>query len=120
MSHFADRVRDTTTSTGVGSLTLANAAPAGSVTYAAGFGSDTRMVAYVVQHQTPGEWEVGQGIFNGTTGLTRAVVKSSSNAGALVNFSAGIKDVFCAPSADYLDGSSIGAQYAMMRGWAMP
>lgn len=120
MSHLADRVRDTTTSTGTTAITLANSAPAGSVTFATGFGSEARWVAYVIQGQTPGEWEVVEGVFNGTTGLTREVVKSSSNAGALVNFSAGTKDVFCAPSAEYLDGASIGAQYAMMRGFAMP
>lgn len=120
MSHLADRVRDTTTSTGTTAITLANTAPAGSVTFAVGYEATSHWVAYVIQHQTPGEWEVGEGTFNGTTGLTREVVKSSSNAGALVNFSAGTKDVFCAPSASYLDGASIGSQYAMMRGFAMP
>ena len=120
MSHLADRVRDTTTTTGTGPLTVSNVAPPGSVTFATGFGSETRRVAYVAQHQTPGEWEVGEGIFNGTTGITRETIKASSNAGALVNFSAGTKDVFCAPSAEYLDGASLGSQYAMMRGFAMP
>lgn len=120
MSLLADRVRDTTTSTGTGSITLAGTAPTGSVTFATGFGSAACWVAYVIQGQTGGEWEVGEGTFNGTTGLTRAVVKSSSNAGALVNFSAGTKDVFCAPSSSYLDGAGIGFQYAMARGFALP
>lgn len=120
MSHLADRVRDTTTTTGTGAITLANTAPAGSRTFAAAFGSSAGWVAYVIQGQTAGEWEVVEGTFNGTTGLTREVVQSSSNGGALVNFSAGTKDVFCAPSAEYLDGASLGSQYAMMRGWALP
>lgn len=120
MTHFADRVRDTSTSTGTGAITLANTAPAGSVTFASAFGSASIRVGYVIQGQTAGEWEVGSGMFNGTTGLTRDAVISSSNAGALVNFSAGTKDVFCAPSAQHLEGSNLGAQYAMARGFAMP
>lgn len=120
MSHLADRVRDTTTSTGTGAITLANTAPAGSVTFATGFGSLGRWVAYVIQTQTAGSWEVGEGTFNGTTGLTREVVSSSSNSGELVNFSAGTKDVFVAPSAQFLNGASIGSQYALARGFALP
>lgn len=120
MPLFADRVRDTTTSTGTGAITLANTAPAGSRTFAAAFGSSSSFVGYVIQGQTPGEWEVGKGTFNGTTGLTRDTVRSSSNSGALVNFSAGTKDVFCAPSSEQLDNASIGFQYAVARGFALP
>lgn len=121
MPFFADRVRDTTTSTGTGSITLAGTAPTGMRTFASAFGSGTTPnVGYVIQGQTGGEWEVGEGTFNGTTGLTRDVVRSSSNSGALVNFSAGTKDVFCAPSASYLGGAGIGFSYALARGFAMP
>ena len=120
MAYLADRVKDTTTSTGTTSITLAGTPPTGYVTFATGFGSASTWVAYVIQGQTGGEWEVGEGTFNGTTGLTREVVLSSSNAGALVNFSAGTKDVFCSPSASYLNGASIGFNYALARGFAMP
>ena len=41
-----------------------------------------------------GQWEVGQGTYTAGT-LSRDTVIDSSNAGALVAFSAGIKDVFC-------------------------
>jgi hypothetical protein len=50
---------------------------------------------YVIQGTT--EWEVGVGTFNTT--LTRTTVQSSSNAGALVNFSAGTKNVFITETA---------------------
>lgn len=93
MAHVsADRVKETTTTTGTGALTLAGAA--------AGFrafgdvctNGDT--CYYVVAHQTPGEWEHGIGTWNTGGTLTRTVVIASSNAGSAVNFSSGTKDVF--------------------------
>ena len=88
---FQDRVQETSTTTGTGTLTLL-----GAVASFRSFGS-----AFAVGERVPycivndnGEWEVGKGIF--TAGfLSRLVVHSSSNAGALVNFSAGTKAVFC-------------------------
>jgi hypothetical protein len=93
MTFFADRVKDTTTTTGTGSVTLAGAAPTGYQTFATALGSESRAVFYVIELN--GEWEVGKGTFNGTTTLARdAVVYFSSNSNALVNFSAGTKNVF--------------------------
>lgn len=95
MAHIAaDRVRDTTTTTGTGSVTLSNTAPTAFRT----FGSvcaNNDTVFYGLVHQTLNEWEVGLGTYS-TTGpaLARTTVLSSSNAGAAVNFSAGTKDVF--------------------------
>ena len=120
MPRFADRVKDTTTTTGTGAITLAGTPPTGYVTFATGIGAVTSInVAYVIDGGT-GEWEVGKGTFNGTTGLTRDIVRSSSNAGALVNFSAGTKTVFCSPSSEHIDNANIGLVYAQSRGWAMP
>jgi hypothetical protein len=120
MSRFADRVKDTTTTTGTGAITLAGSPPTGYVTFATGFGAVTTInVAYVIDGGT-GEWEVGNGTFNGTTGLTRDTVRSSSNSNALVNFSAGTKNVFCTPSAEHIDNSNIGLILAQSRGWPMP
>ena len=103
MALYADRVKDTTTSTGTGSITLANSAPTGYQTFATAFGSTSQTVAYCIADQSGSTWEVGTGVFNGTTGLTRATVLASSNAGSLVNFTAGTKDVFCTAPAKYLD-----------------
>ena len=89
MATFKDRVKDTTTSTGTGSITLVNTAPTGFQTFATAFGATAVRTTYCIELN--GEWEVGLGTFNGTTGLTREEVFSSSNAGALVNFSAGTK-----------------------------
>lgn len=113
MARFADRVKDTTTSTGTGSITLDGSAPTGFRTFASAFGSAGCNVHYLIAGGS--EWEVGVGSFNGTTGLTREKVDSSSNAGALVNFSAGSKDVICTASADSLTGSNTGRQIGTSR-----
>lgn len=95
MAHIvADRVKDTTTTTGTGNLTLANSAPSGFRT----FGSvcaNNDTVYYCIQHQSASEWEVGYGTYS-TTGpaLARTTVIASSNSGSAVSFSAGTKDVF--------------------------
>lgn len=113
MARFADRVKDTTTSTGTGSITLSDTAPSGYRTFASAFGSSSVVVHYCIAGGS--EWEVGVGTFDGTTGLTREKVDSSSNSGALVNFSAGTKDVFCTASADSLAGSHTGRQMGTVR-----
>jgi hypothetical protein len=100
---YADRVKDTTLSTGTGAITLVNSAPTGYQTFAAAFGATPQTVAYCIADQAGNNWEVGTGTFNGTTGLTRTTVLGSSNAGAAVAFTAGTKDVFCTAPAKYLD-----------------
>lgn len=114
MPSFADRVKDTTTTTGTGAITLAGTPPTGYVSFATGFGSSALIVGYVIDDGA-GNWEVGKGTFNGTTGLTRDTVRSSSNANALVNFGAGTKTVFCSPSAEHLNNANVGLQYVQIR-----
>jgi hypothetical protein len=95
MAHIvADRVKDTTTTTGTGSLTLANSAPSSFQTFGAVCANNDTCF-YCIAHQAANEWEVGFGTY-ATTGpaLARTTVIASSNAGAAVNFSAGTKDVF--------------------------
>jgi hypothetical protein len=118
MPCYADRVKDTTTSTGTGTITLSGTAPSGYRTFATAFGSSSTLVEYCIAGGT--EWEVGRGTFNGTTGLTRENVSSSSNSSALVNFSAGSKDVFVTASAEQIEGAGKGSQYAFARGMALP
>lgn len=94
MAHVvADRVKDTTTTTGTGSLTLAGSPPSGFRAF-----DDVMDTAdttfYCVQHQSANEWEIGVGTFTATVTLARTTVIASSNAGAAVTFSAGTKDVF--------------------------
>jgi hypothetical protein len=118
MPYFSDRTKDSTTSTGTSAIVLSGTAPAGFQTFATGLGAGSKRIGYCIQGTT--EWEVGKGVFNGTTGLTRDTVRSSSNGGNLVNFSAGTKDVFVSSSGELLDNANVGFQYAMARGFITP
>lgn len=120
MPLFADRVRDTTITTGTGSITLSGVPPAGFQSFATGLGASSVFVSYCIADQLGSNWEVGKGTFNGTTTLTRDLVRASSNANALVNFEAGIKDVFVTAAARNIDNGSIGFTYAQTRGFMMP
>lgn len=103
----ADRVKETTTTTGTGTVTLLGAS-AGFQSFAAI--GDTNTTYYTIAAQTGTEWEVGIGTYtsSGTT-LARTTVFSSSNSGSLVDFSAGSKDVFVAYPAEMAAFSAAGA-----------
>lgn len=91
-----DRVKETTTTTGTGTVTLAGAVSGFQSFSTVGNGNTTY---YTIVGTT--EWEVGIGTYtaSGTT-LSRDTVLASSNAGSLVSFSAGTKDVFVTYAAD--------------------
>ena len=106
---LADRVRETTTTTGTGSVTLAGAYT-GFQTFLAGVGNNNSTY-YTIANVVTGEWEVGIGTYTsaGNT-LSRTTVLASSNSGALVNFTAGAKDVFVTQPAEravYVEGTSV-------------
>lgn len=88
-----DRVKETSTTTGTGTITLAGASTGFQAFSVIGDGNTTY---YTIALQGGSEFEVGIGTYtlSGTT-LSRTTVLSSSNSGNLVNFSAGTKDVFC-------------------------
>jgi len=91
---LADRVKDTTATTGTGAVTLSGTAPIGFRTFGAGVGNGNTTY-YTIAGVGTSEWEVGIGTYTAAgTSLSRDVVLASSNANALVNFSAGDKDVF--------------------------
>lgn len=100
MPHLNDRVKETTSTTGTGAITLGGA-PVGFQTFAQAF-DDQDDVYYAIVGLGTGEWEVGIGRFNSGGGtIDRNQVLQSSNADALVNFSAGNKDVFCTIASFY-------------------
>ncbi len=89
-----DRVKETTTTTGTGAITLAGAV-GGFETFSAGIGG-SNTTYYAIKHQTANEFEVGFGTLNGgASTLTRTYIINSSNSDAAVDFSAGTKDIFC-------------------------
>jgi len=106
---LADRVRETTTTTGTGSVTLAGAYT-GFQTFLAGIGN-SNSTYYTIANVVTGEWEVGIGTYtaSGNT-LSRTTVLASSNSNALVNFAAGSKDVFVTQPAEravYVEGTNV-------------
>ena len=89
---LADRVQETTTSTGTGSVTLAGAVTGDQSFAVIGNGNTT---FYTIADQGGANWEVGVGTYS-TTGptLARTTVLASSNSNTLVNFTSGTKTVF--------------------------
>ena len=87
-----DRVKETTTTTGTGTVTLAGAFTGYQSFSVIGNANTTY---YCIAGQGTSEWEVGIGTYtaSGTT-LSRDTILASSNSGSAVNFSAGTKDVF--------------------------
>jgi hypothetical protein len=87
-----DRVKETSTTTGTGTLTLGGAASGFQSFAVIGDGNTTY---YAVVDAATGAWEVGIGTYtsSGTT-LTRDTVLESSNSGSAVNFASNPKDVF--------------------------
>jgi hypothetical protein len=103
-----DRVQETTTTTGTGTLTLLGAATGYQSFAAVGNGNTTY---YTISSNTSTEWEVGIGTYtaSGTT-LSRDTVLASSNSGSLVTLSPGTKNVYVVyPSSRsvYADGSTV-------------
>jgi hypothetical protein len=96
---LSDRVRETTTTTGTGFVTLGGAYT-GFQTFSAAIGNANNTY-YTIANIATGEWEVGIGTYTlSSNTLSRDTVLSSSNAGSLVVFTAGTKDVFVTQPAE--------------------
>ena len=107
---LADRVQETTTTTGTGTVTLAGAV-SGFQSFAAVGNANTTY--YTIAGQTTSEFEVGIGTYtaSGTT-LSRDTILTSSNSNLAVNFSAGTKNVFVTYPASrsvYANGTTLTA-----------
>ena len=89
-----DRVRETSTTTGTGTLNLDGAVD-GFQTFVAGVGN-SNTTYYAIVNRSETEWELGLGTVTdaSTDTLARTTVISSSNSDSAVSFSAGTKDVF--------------------------
>ena len=114
---FADRVKETTTTTGTGDITLAGAVSqfeAFSTNFSTG-----QEFYYCVVAQSGTEWEVGRGTLSDATTLVRSEVLQSTNSDAAVNFSAGTKDVFVPIPSTFVN-SLWGRLLALTNGMAMP
>ena len=86
-----DRVQETTTTTGTGTLTL-DGAVTGFQTFSSAIGN-TNTTYYAIS-SSGSEFEVGIGTVAAGT-LARTTILASSNGGSVVTLSAGTKNVFC-------------------------
>tara|TARA_R100000654_G_scaffold36217_1_gene61869 strand:- start:11309 stop:13228 length:1920 start_codon:yes stop_codon:yes gene_type:complete len=102
-----DRVKETTSTTGTGTLTLGGAVTGFQTFTSVLSNSDTTY--YAIFESSTGQFEVGLGTFtsSGTT-LARTTILESSNSGNAINLTAGAADVFITQPAEkavYLDAS---------------
>lgn len=87
----ADRVRESSTTTGTGPMTLAGAV-IGYQSFGSAIGAGNTTY-YTISNPGVNEWEVGIGTVGSGT-LARTTVLASSTGTSLVSFTAGSKDVF--------------------------
>lgn len=116
MPQFADRVQETTTTSGTGSVTLGGAV-AGCQAFQNAFSTGTNNIPYTLVDGA--NWEVGLGTLAATTTLTRDVILSSNNSGAAINLSGGSTSVFCDMPAYQAQGSNRGRVAASASGMNM-
>jgi hypothetical protein len=93
MAHVrAASVADISTTTGTGSLTLANTPPSGFRTVDDALASSDTAY-FVARHRSASEWEVFLGTYSGSHVVARTTTIAGSNGTSAVNFGAGTKDV---------------------------
>lgn len=95
---LADFVRETTTTTGTGTLSLAGAV-SGFRTFVAGVGNGNTTHYSIIA--SDGNWETGTGtVTNGSPAtLARTSISASSNSGSAINLPSGTHTVICGPIA---------------------
>ena len=117
---LGDRIKDSTTTTGTGNLTISGTAPTGFVAFATAIELNTYF-EYCVSSTGGAEWEVGVGYLSNSTTIVRDQILTSSNSNLVVSFSAGTKDVFVTIAAKRSRSLlSQGRGYANMRGARLP
>lgn len=89
---YFDRVKETTTTSGTGNVTLAGAAT-GFAAFSAKYDIGERF-KYAMSASGGATWEVGIGYLTSATVMVRETVEASSNAGALVSLPGSAMDVF--------------------------
>ena len=116
MPQLADRVQETTTTSGTGSVTLAGAVT-GYRTFSSAFSVGTSVWYCIVDGAN---WEVGRGTLSASTTLTRDKVYSSSNSGSAITLSGGTSVVFCTLAQDVAQNAGRGRMVATAGGMNMP
>jgi len=100
-----DRVKETTTTTGTGAVSLAGAVSS-FVDFSSAIGN-TNTTYYAIVHQSSDEWEVGIGTYSSSGNTLARTTLLSSSTGSAINFTAGTKDVFVTlPASQVVNTSS--------------
>ena len=95
-----DRVKEGTTTTGTGDISLAGASATFATFQSHMTNGDTTYYAIVHTSSGVDEWEVGIATWNTGNTLSRTTVIDGSNGTSAVNFSSGTKNVFMVTPAD--------------------
>lgn len=107
IKYFANRVKETTTTTGSGNLVLSGPV-SGHKTFISAIGQNNKLTYYIYRQDTNFEWEIGVGYVFSSGGvhiLVREEVESSSNGDTFVSFSTGTKFVETIISEDRINTS---------------
>lgn len=109
---IADRIKETSTTTGTGALTLAGAI-AGYRAFSSVMTSPSDTCYYTIQAvdgagYPTGDWEVGLGTYSAASTLTRTTILSSST-GSVINLAAGTKQVWIDLAAATVGGPAFSA-----------
>jgi hypothetical protein len=108
---IADRVRETTTTSGASDIYLGGAVT-GFVPFSSVL-SNGSTTFYAIIANAGGQWEVGIGTYTtATNSLVRTTVLSSSNSNTLVDFTSGTKNVVMTQPSErtvYVDGANVAA-----------
>lgn len=112
-----DRVKETSTTTGTGTLTLAGAVSGFRSFADIGNGNICPYVILEASESAPTQWEVGIGTYTsaGTTLARTTVLRTSSGGTSAITLASGTHTVICGWSADYAQGSDF-AQHSMIPG----
>lgn len=95
MQVYPARTADISLSTGLGTISVSGVAPDVGLRTFADVMQLGDTIYLGVAHRELDEWEEGIYTYIGTGRLARTTILQSSNSGAAVDFSAGIKDVWC-------------------------
>ena len=115
MPSIADRVQETSASTGTGNFSLSGAS-SGYRSFNTAFGTNCRFWYSIVSSTG---WEIGIGYLTDSTTLVREKILESTNSDFLVDFSSGTKQVFCTQPSIAMNNTSRGRAYASGRGMDM-
>jgi len=114
---YADRVQQTTITTGIGAITFSGTV-LGFRSFAAGVGLGNQTY-YTITDEITGDWELGLGTVGAGT-FSRDTVVASSNGNALVPFAVGTKKIFVSPQAAFFATAMSLSNHAVVNHSGLP